>query len=159
MVQDDALTDQLLKLDNQLCFALYAASRAMTQAYRPLLEPLGLTYPQYLVMLVLWELGAKGDISVSGLGERLLLDSGTLSPLLKRLEAQSLLRRWRDPQDERVVRVGLTPQGLALRAQAASVPATLLQCLPFPLEDALKLKQQLQQLARQGLHAPGDQPS
>ena len=97
-----------LALDHQLCFALYAASLAMTKAYKPLLAPLGITYPQYLVLLVLWE----GDgITVSQLGDRLTLDSGTLTPLLKRLDAQGLLQRQRDAADERRVLLHLTPAG------------------------------------------------
>ena len=108
-----------LALDQQLCFALYASSLAMTKLYKPLLEPLGLTYPQYLVMLVLWE--ADGSI-VSEVGQRLTLDSGTLTPLLKRLESTGLLRRERDADDERRVRIHLTPAGRALRLRAAKVP-------------------------------------
>ena len=109
------------RLDHQLCFALYAASLAMTKAYRPLLAPLGLTYPQYLVMLVLWE----GDgLTVKQAGERLGLDSGTLTPLLKRLEAAGLLQRLRDAADERRVRLQLTAAGRALRARAVPHPAS-----------------------------------
>ncbi len=111
-----------LALDRQLCFALYAASLAITRLYKPLLDPLGLTYPQYLVMLVLWE---QDDLAVSALGERLQLDSGTLSPLLKRLEAAGLLARQRDEADERRVRVRLAPQGRRLKARAASIPGQL----------------------------------
>jgi DNA-binding MarR family transcriptional regulator len=113
------MSDQLLRLDRQLCFALYAASRAMTRAYGPVLEPLGLTYPQYLVMLVLWE---TDDHTVGELGDRLGLDSGTLTPLLKRLEQRELIGRSRDPADERVVRIRLTDAGRALRDQATHVP-------------------------------------
>jgi DNA-binding MarR family transcriptional regulator len=109
-------------LDEQICFALYAASRALTTRYRELLEPLGITYPQYLVMLVLWE---QGPTSVSGLGERLHLDSGTLSPLLRRLEGQGLVTRTRVPDDERSVRVELTAEGEALRAAAADIPTSI----------------------------------
>ena len=94
-----------LALDNQVCFSLYSASLAMTKLYKPLLDPLGLTYPQYLVMLVLWE---TDDVSVSTLGERLSLDSGTLTPLLKRLEAAGLVKRARSAEDERRVQVSLT---------------------------------------------------
>ena len=120
-----------LKLDNQLCFLLYAASRKMTSAYRPLLNELGLTYPQYLVMLVLWEyfLGegtSKQGLKVSVISNKLQLDNGTLTPLLKRLEAQGLLTRNRDKEDERVVRIGLTPSGTALRSIAIKVPETML---------------------------------
>lgn len=112
----------LLQLDDQLCFALYSASRALTRAYAPLLEPLGLTYPQYLVLLVLWE----GDaLPVKRLGERLALDSGTLTPLLKRLEHQGLVVRKRGEDDERVVRIHLTPAGRALRGRARKIPSDL----------------------------------
>jgi DNA-binding MarR family transcriptional regulator len=109
-------------LDEQICFALYAASRALTARYRELLEPLGLTYPQYLVMLVLWEQGPTG---VSALGERLHLDSGTLSPLLRRLDAQGLVTRARGGRDERAVTVSPTPAGDELRGQAARIPESI----------------------------------
>ncbi|HEX2132717.1 MAG TPA: MarR family transcriptional regulator [Actinophytocola sp.] len=108
-----------LELDRQVCFALYAASRAVTQLYRPLLDALGLTYPQYLVMLVLWE---HGPTTVKELGRRLELDSGTLSPLLKRLAAAGLVTRRRLAADERSVEVRLTDAGEALRARATTVP-------------------------------------
>lgn len=104
------------RLDDQLCFALYAASRAMVRSYGPLLKELGLTYPQLLVMMVLWE---QDDLSVSQLGERLRLDSGTLTPLLKRMEKQGLVSRQRDPADERRVRVTLTQQGRDLSGPAS----------------------------------------
>lgn len=107
-------------LDTMLCFNLYVASRGMVMAYRPLLEPLGLTYPQYLVMLALWN--TPHPPTVKGLGELLRLDSGTLSPLLKRLEAAGQLRRHRRATDERELEVTLTPQGRALRDRAADVP-------------------------------------
>jgi DNA-binding MarR family transcriptional regulator len=110
------------RLDDQLCFALYAASRAVVSAYQPLLASLGLTYPQYLVMMVLWE---EDGVRVSRLGERLHLDSGTLTPLLKRLEAQGLVARRRSGQDERVVEVFLTEQGRGLSQAACHIPATL----------------------------------
>ncbi len=112
----------MLALDHQLCFALYSASLAMTKAYRPLLGPLGLTYPQYLVMLALWQ---SDGISVSALGQRLRLDSGTLTPLLKRLQQQSLLRRERDSADERRVRIHLSAAGQALKARALAVPEAI----------------------------------
>ena len=135
-----------LALDHQLCFALYAASLAMTKAYKPLLSPLGLTYPQYLVLLVLWE----GDgISVSHLGERLTLDSGTLTPLLKRLEAQGLLQRQRDSADERRVLVDLTPAGRNLREQAAAVPQTIACASACDLQQIGTLATQLHSLRRQ----------
>ena len=122
--------DAWLALDQQLCFALYSASLAMTKRYRPLLDALGLTYPQYLVMLALWE---RDGLTVSELGERLFLDSGTLTPLLKRLEAAGLLVRLRDVQDERRVRITLTGQGRALRDGAQPIPHCVLartQCTP-----------------------------
>jgi DNA-binding MarR family transcriptional regulator len=131
----------LLHLDNQVCFALYSASRLMTRAYRPLLEPLGLTYPQYLVMMVLWEAEDAGDHpSVSALGERLLLDSGTLTPLLKRLEEGGLVTRERTASDERVVRIALTPAGIALREQAFAVPCAMLERATVPLMELVELR-------------------
>ncbi|BAI71684.1 HTH-type transcriptional regulator [Azospirillum sp. B510] len=114
--------DDPLLLSNQACFALYSAHLAMTRVYRPLLEELGLTYPQYLIMLLLWE---EDGQSMKLLGERLGLDSGTLTPLLKRMEGQGLLTRSRDPQDERLVLVGLTPDGVALRGKAECLPARI----------------------------------
>jgi DNA-binding MarR family transcriptional regulator len=114
--------DDLLRLDSQLCFLLYAASRAVTQAYVPLLGPLRLTYPQYLVMLVLWE---DDGATVGRIGERLHLDSGTLTPLIKRLAAQGLVTRERSPEDERVVHVRLTPAGRRLREKAEGVPVAM----------------------------------
>jgi MarR family transcriptional regulator, organic hydroperoxide resistance regulator len=111
-----------LHLDEQLCFALYNASRAATRAYAPLLEPLGLTYPQYLALMVLWE---RDGLPVKRLGERLALDSGTLTPLLKRLEQQGLVERRRGQADERIVRIHLTAAGRALRNKAKRIPAEL----------------------------------
>ncbi len=117
-----------LQLDNQLCFKLYAASRAVTRAYKPMLDQLGLTYPQYLVMLVLWEWdgAAPEQPTVKALGERLLLDSGTLTPLLKRLEQLGLVLRQRAARDEREVHLRLTAAGLALRAQVLPLKTQLL---------------------------------
>ena len=127
-------------LDNQLCFALYAASLAMTGVYKPLLEPLGLTYPQYLAMLVLWE----GDgITVSQLGDRLALDSGTLTPLLKRLEAAGLLQRLRDAADERRVLLRLTRPGRALKATASAVPAAVARASGCGLVEITTLTERL----------------
>ena len=140
-----------LLLDKQLCFALYSASLAMTKLYKPLLAQLGLTYPQYLAMLVLWE---QDGITVSDLGERLFLDSGTLTPLLKRLQASGLLVRGRDAQDERRVRLTLTAQGKALRDAAEPVPACVLQSTQCALPELVALTAQLQRL-RDQLGAPG----
>lgn len=113
---------QLLRLDRQICFPLYAASNLLTRAYRKPLAELGLTYPQYLVMLVLWE---EAPQTVGSLGRALHLDSGTLTPLLRRMEASGFITRRRDPQDERRVIVDLTAQGADLRARALHVPLTL----------------------------------
>lgn len=132
-----------LLLDNQLCFALYSASLAMTKLYKPLLDALGLTYPQYLVMLVLWE---HDDITVSALGERLSLDSGTLTPLLKRMEAAGWLVRQRSAEDERRVQVSLTPAGHELRTRAATVPGCVVAQTGCKLPELMALTQQLQQL-------------
>jgi len=126
-LMDQLPDDELLKLDNKLCFMLYACSRAMTKQYRPYLEPLGLTYPQYLVMVVLWENQAVSEgLRVAELGEKLHLDSGTLTPLLKRLETAELVIRKRGVQDEREVFVNLTKKGNGLRSQAADVSRQLL---------------------------------
>jgi DNA-binding MarR family transcriptional regulator len=118
-ITEPAADESWLRLDHQLCFALYASSLAMTKLYKPLLDPLGLTYPQYLVMLVLWE---TDGLAVSQLGERLQLDSGTLTPLLKRLEASGLVQRLRDSADERRVLLQLTREGRALKRAALAVP-------------------------------------
>ncbi|MBO9641985.1 MarR family winged helix-turn-helix transcriptional regulator [Pseudacidovorax intermedius] len=136
-------TAELLSLDNQLCFALYSASLSMTRLYKPLLDELALTYPQYLVMLALWE--ADG-VTVSDLGTRLSLDSGTLTPLLKRLEATGYLTRMRDVADERRVLIRLTAEGRALRARAVQVPQCLLAASQCSLEELSQLTRQLQAL-------------
>lgn len=143
----NATTPSLL-LDQQFCFALYAASRAVTAAYRPLLEEIGLTYPQYVTMLVLWE---QDGLTVRELGRRLQLDSGTLTPLLKRLQQSGLVSRERRRSDEREVEIRLTPQGRALRAQAERVPACLATRLNARPEDMLRLRDELKQLAA-GIH-------
>lgn len=132
-----------LCLDRQLCFALYAASNQVTRLNRAVLEPLGLTYPQFLVMMVLWE---YAPCTVSDIGARLMLDSGTLTPLLKRMQASGLITRTRDPHDERCVRIALSPTGRALKRRANAIPA-LVQCrinLPAATLDALR--EQLQAL-------------
>lgn len=116
-------------VDEQMCFALYAASRAVTNLYRPLLEPLGLTYPQYLVMMLLWE---RGSCSVKEIGAVLQLDYGTLTPLLKRLESSGLLKRARDPRDERSVRAFLTEQGAELRGRAKGIPEAIEEVIDLP---------------------------
>jgi len=132
-----------LLLDNQLCFALYSASLAMTKLYKPLLEVLDLTYPQYLVLLVLWE---EDGLGVSAIGERLYLDSGTLTPLLKRMESAGLLARQRSPEDERRVHIALTPKGRALQVQAAAIPRCVVQAAGCPLPELTALTTQVQAL-------------
>ncbi|TFY92077.1 MarR family transcriptional regulator [Pseudomonas kairouanensis] len=140
-----------LALDNQLCFKLYAASRAVTRAYKPMLDPLGLTYPQYLVMLVLWEWheAAPAYPTVKALGERLMLDSGTLTPLLKRLEQLDLVQRRRSRQDEREVHLSLSESGVHLRDQAHSLKSRLLCDSGIDLNQADSLRAGLDQLLRQ----------
>jgi len=149
-----ASRNESMMLDHQLCFALYRASRAMIRAYAPLLEPLGLTYPQYLTLLALWEADGADAPSVKGLGERLSLDSATLTPLLKRLERQGLIERRRDPGDERVVRVQLSKKGRALQLKAVRVPAQI-ACRVGDVQDKAvlarlsRLREELRELACQ----------
>lgn len=138
-----------LKLDSMLCFAVYAAGHAFTRFYKPRLDVLGLTYPQYLVFLVLWE---QDGLTVKALGEKLFLDSGTITPLVKRLEARGLLRRQRDDEDERQVRISLTPEGRALRAKALAVPLAVGKALGGQAEEAAELRRSLQ-LLRERLDA------
>ncbi len=135
--------DAVLRLDQQLCFALYSASHAMSKAYKPHLEALGLTYPQYLVMLVLWE---RDGLTVSEIGEQLYLDSGTLTPLLKRLEAAGYLSRLRDAADERRVLVQLSAAGRRLKVRAATIPGCMLQAAQCSLTELKTLTRQVQQL-------------
>lgn len=135
--------DELLKLDNQLCFAVYSANLAFNQKYRQLLAPLGITYPQYLVMLVLWE---KDRITVSEIGKRLYLESSTLTPMLKKLENSGLITRQRSEQDERQVLIGLTEQGVALKQQAQAIPELIQQTSQCDLQTLIELKHQLEQL-------------
>ena len=137
-----------LQLDNQLCFRLYAVSRAVIRGYRPMLEALGLTYPQYLAMLVLWE---RDDLTVGEISQHLLTDPGSLTPLLKRLESEGLLQRNRSREDERVVMVQLTDKGRALQQQAKAVPQCILKASGRSLEqlqqlqaDLLNLRENLQ---------------
>lgn len=129
-----------LRLDEQLCFSLYAAHLAMNKLYRKLLGQLGLTYPQYLVMMVLWE---RDDLMVSEIGERLHLDSATLTPLLKRMEAQGVLTRARDARDERQVIIRLTEQGRALRQQAEAVPGSVFCAADCSVDELVQIKTQL----------------
>ncbi|MFF7449291.1 MULTISPECIES: MarR family transcriptional regulator [unclassified Streptomyces] len=132
-----------LRLDQQICFSLNAASRAFGGVYRVILKDLGLTYPQYLVMLVLWE---HGDLPVKKLGEHLRLDSGTLSPLLKRLESAGLVRRERSARDERSVEVRLTGEGDALRERALEVPRRIAAATGFDVDEIRELRTKLDEL-------------
>ena len=136
-------TNAMLKLDNQLCFALYSTSLAMTRVYKPLLDDLGLTYPQYLAMLVLWE---RDGLMVSELGERLYLDSGTLTPLLKRLEACGFITRIRAVEDERQVHITLTAAGRKLKTRASKIPGCILQASQCSIPELVLLTQQVQAL-------------
>jgi MarR family transcriptional regulator, organic hydroperoxide resistance regulator len=133
--------DAMLQLDNQLCFALYSTSLAMTKLYKPLLEELGLTYPQYLAMLVLWE---QDGLTVSELGERLYLDSGTLTPLLKRMETAGLVSRIRAVEDERRVHITLTAAGRKLKTRAAKIPGCILSATQCSIPELVSLTQQVQ---------------
>ena len=132
-----------LALENQLCFPLYAASKELTRRYKPFLDPLGLTYTQYVAMMVLW---AQDGITVGELGRKLYLDSATLTPLLKRLEAHGYVRRERSKDDERAVIVTLTDEGRALRDKAVEVPFCIAGCLNIAPEDAVQLKALLEKL-------------
>jgi DNA-binding MarR family transcriptional regulator len=132
-----------LLLDNQLCFALYSASLLMTKLYKPLLDEIGLTYPQYLAMLALWE---EDGVTVSALGARLHLDSGTLTPLLKRLEKAGLLTRERNEEDERQVLVRLTQEGRALKKRAADIPRKIVAATGANLPEIINLRKRLKKL-------------
>ncbi|MFF9060023.1 MarR family winged helix-turn-helix transcriptional regulator [Streptomyces sp. NPDC101213] len=144
VTRQDRDVEGSLSLDEQLCFALYAAQRAVTAAYRPLLDDLGLTYPQYLVLLVLWE---RGETTVKELAAALRLDYGTVSPLLKRLEAAGLVRRERSARDERSVLVACTGRGEELRERAERVPGALLAATGLDAAEAVRLRGELRGLA------------
>jgi DNA-binding MarR family transcriptional regulator len=133
----------LLKLENQVCFALAVASRSVNAVYRPLLEPLGLTHPQYLVMLALWD---RSPRSVKDLGTTLQLEPATLSPLLKRLEAIGYVRRRRSETDERVLEITLTDAGVALRARAETIPPRIVERLGMQLDELERLRESLNQV-------------
>ena len=135
----------MLQLDNQLCFALYSTSLAMTKVYKPLLDELGLTYPQYLAMLVLWE---RDGLMVSELGDKLYLDSGTLTPLLKRLETSGYISRIRAVEDERRVYITLTSSGRKLKTRAAKIPACILSASQCSVPELMALTTQVQALRR-----------
>ena len=142
-----------LCLKRQLCFALYAASNRITRLARPALDALGLTYPQYLVLLVLWE---HAPCTVGEIGQALMLDSGTLTPLLKRMEANGLLTRTRDPADERCVRIALSPQGRALKRRAMQIPAGMRCQIALPPDELESLREQLHALL-QAIEPPADE--
>ena len=127
---------EAMKLSNQLCFPLYAAARNVTGLYTPWLKPLGLTYTQYIVLLVLWE---KDDVSVTEIGDKLMLDNGTLSPLLKKLEQAGYISRQRSREDERIVVITLTEAGRALQEEAKDVPFQVAGCVDLPPEKAQML--------------------
>jgi MarR family transcriptional regulator, organic hydroperoxide resistance regulator len=135
-----AVADQPLRLDNQICFAIYSAGHAFNRVYKPLLDRLGLTYPQYLVMLVLWE---KDGVPLKDIGGRLFLDSGTLTPLLKRLEAAQLIKRTRSKEDERQVLIALTPQGQALKDRARAVPQSVLVASACSIPELSAMKEEI----------------
>jgi len=131
------------RLEQQVCFAIYSAMHAVNKAYMPLLEKIALTYPQYLAMLVLWE---SDDVTVKELGERLFLDSGTLTPLLKRLEGMGLVRRARDPRDERKVRLSLTDKGKELRRDALTIPGQIAAAMDRPADDLKAVRKELRRI-------------
>jgi DNA-binding MarR family transcriptional regulator len=136
-------TTEALALSNQLCFAFYSVSHAFSRAYRQFLDPLGLTYPQYVVLLVLWE---QDNLTVKSIGEQLFLDSGTLTPLLKRLETAGLIRRQRDQKDERQVRILLTDAGRALREKAEDIPKNVGCALGLSFDEICALTEQVAKL-------------
>ncbi len=138
--QDSFDSDVLLKLENQLCFPLYATSRMITRLYQPLLEKLGITYPQYIVLLVLWE---SGIVSVKEIGQKLLLNTNTLTPLLKRMAEMGLVERSRSQMDERIVLVALTDKGRKLKDEALEIPLKLMDSLDYPADRAIELKRTL----------------
>jgi len=135
--------DDLLKLRRQLCFPLYAASRLTTRLYQPHLEPLGLTYPQYVALLILWE---DAPCSVSHIGNRAMLKSNTLTPLLKKLEKQGYVARTRNKSDERMVEIALTDRGMSLKSQCSCIPQTLLEQVQLSEDKAIQLKTLLDEL-------------
>jgi len=138
-------TSPELLLENQICFAVYSAAHAFAQAYKPHLDPMGLTYPQYLVMLLLWEEDGR---SVNELGQPLHLDSGTLTPLLKRMEKAGFVTRQRDTKDERVMRIHLTEQGRSLQPRARAIPPAMLCASGLELDDLMALREEVKALGR-----------
>ena len=147
----DEGNEDLLKLSNQVCFALAVASRSVIALYRPVLEPLGLTHPQYLVMLTLWEASPR---TVAGIGRELELEPATLSPLLKRLEASGYIERQRDPKDERALRIELTDSGRALRAQALTIPPRIIERLGMEIAELEELRTVLHRVIEAAVARP-----
>ncbi len=143
--------EELLQLEKQVCFGLAVASRTVISAYKPVLDPMGLTHPQYLVMLALWEFA---PMSARELSDQLHLDPGTLSPLLKRLETAGLIVKTRNPQDERAIVITTTEQGAALRTEAVKVPKEMMKRLNLSLEDAVELRTILDRMIAAGSAAP-----
>lgn len=139
-LNDPVLQAEVLKLDNQLCFALYSASLAMTKTYKPLLEKLGLTYPQYLIMLILWQ---QDGLALKDIADKLFTESGALTPVLKRLQEMGLLIRSRSPQSERTLEIRLTEQGRALRHDALLVNQQIAAGCGFTLNEMQQLRDQL----------------
>jgi DNA-binding MarR family transcriptional regulator len=146
-----AATD-LLRLEQQLCFPLYAASRLVTRLYQPVLDPLGLTYPQYIVLMILWEVA---PCSVSDIGERALLNTNTLTPLLKRLEQSGYIHRQRRVADERVLEITLTEAGVALKSRCSCIPLEMSKATTLPFEKMLALKQLLDEFLHKLRELPG----
>ncbi len=142
------MNHQQLKLENQLCFPLYAASRQIIRLYKPYLDPLKITYTQYLVLLVLWELDNQ---SVTSIGNKLFLDSGTLTPLLKKLEAHKYIKRTRLKEDERVVMIKLTEKGIDTQVEASKIPAKIAQCISLNHEDVVQLISLLRKITNSNL--------
>lgn len=138
--QKSEISSEYLKLENQLCFPLYATSRRITKLYQPLLEEIGLTYPQYIVMLVLWE---KDALSIKEIGEQVQLNTNTLTPLLKRMQDLNFITRSRSPEDERIVLVKLTKAGKGMKEKAVQIPEHLMASLNYPADKAIELKRML----------------
>ncbi|MDM1407007.1 MarR family transcriptional regulator [Myroides sp. DF42-4-2] len=132
-----------LSLENQVCFPIYALAKEIVQHYRPFLDVLGITYPQYLVLMVLWK---EREQTVGQLGDRVFLDSGTLTPLLKRMEQKGMVERRRNPADERVVNISLTPKGLALEEQASDIPQKLMESMQVTEEEVVALKNSIMKI-------------
>jgi len=148
MITESVPVPELLKLDNQLCFTIYAASRAITRAYRPILDEFGLTYPQYLVLLILWE---QDGLAVNEIGSLLYLDSGTLTPLLKRMESAGFIERRRGKLDERTTEIHLALKGESLRRQAIRIPESFVHDSRLELSEAMQTKSMVDRILRKML--------